>query len=584
VSRVDLRLVNPQRVRWLLFWVGLLVFITRATDVLAQTAPQRPGAETALAATRVRVPRWKPHDFVFHSEVQTTNPFTVAFVATVQGPGQVRLQVPGFYDGQGTWKVRVAPTVEGSWSLRTESAVPDLNGRQAQFEAVASTNHHVHGGLRIDPQYPRHFVFDDGTHCFVMGYECDWLWALDSDKPGLPTVVPFLDKLAASGFNYVLLNAFAQDTTWRPGKTASDDYGPPPRYAWAGSNESPDHSRLNLAYWQHYDRVMQALYERGMVAHVMIKVYNKLVNWPAKGSPEDDLYFRWLIARYAAYPNLHWDFSKESNNEKDLDYKLGRIKFIRDNDPYRRPITTHTDLKTFDRGAYDGALDYRCDQVHKDWHASLLAHRRQHVWPVLNVEFGYECGPGGVQDKTYRVAQSPEEVCRRAWEVCMAGGYGAYYYTYTAWDVIRPQDAPPGYAYFKHLREFFESTAYWRLEPADALTSAGYCLAEPGKQYVVFLNHAAPFSLKLEGVAAPLPAAWYQPLTGAWQEAGPLSRGTIQLTPPAAWGDGPVALQVGKPTRAVTAARTRPAQSAWAEDVRSSSFGLRGPCQRRNAG
>ena len=80
---------------------------------------------------------------------------------------------------------------------------------------------------------------------------------------------------------------------------------------------------------------------------------------------------------------------------------------------------------------------------------------------------------------TYRVAQAPEEVCRRAWEVCLAGGYGAYYYTYTAWDIVRPDDSPPGYRYFRQLREFFEHTGYWRMEPSDALVSEGYCLAEP---------------------------------------------------------------------------------------------------------
>jgi hypothetical protein len=527
-----------------LLWISVFALSSGAEDVNAQMVVS---LHEGAALHSVRVPRWQPCDFVVRSEVQTSNVFAVPFSATVRGPKDLRLKLPGFYDGQGMWKVRVSPTVEGEWSLVTESPMADLNGRRALFEAIANTNRQAHGGLRLDPQYPRHFKFEDGTHCFLMGYECDWLWALDLGSQGLPVVEPFLDKLAASGFNYLLLNAFAQDSTWRLGKTGPDDYGPPPLFAWEGTNEAPDHGRFNLAFWQHYDRVIEAMNRRGMIAHIMIKVYNKLVNWPPKGSPEDDQYFRWLIARYAAFPNVHWDFSKESNNERDLDYKLGRIRFIRDNDPYHRPITTHTDLQAYDRGSYNDVLDYRCDQVHTNWHTSLLAHRRQHVWPVLNVEFGYECGPGGLSDKTYRVVQEPEEVCRRAWEVCMAGGYGAYYYTYTAWDVIRPQDTPPGYAYFKHLHDFFEATEYWRLEPADALTSTGYCLAEPGKQYVVYLGHAAPFSLKLEGVVAPLPAAWYQPLTGTWQGTRALSNGTAELTPPAEWGDGPVAVRVGKP-------------------------------------
>lgn len=92
-----------------------------------------------------------------------------------------------------------------------------------------------------------------------MGYECDWLWALDMKDPALGTVNRFLDKLAASGFNYILLNAFAYDTTWRKGNTGADDFGPPPLYPWAGDNDAPDHSRFNLPYWQHYDQVIAAM-------------------------------------------------------------------------------------------------------------------------------------------------------------------------------------------------------------------------------------------------------------------------------------------------------------------------------------
>jgi len=112
---------------------------------------------------------------------------------------------------------------------------------------------------------------------------------------------------------------------------------------------------------------------------------------------------------------------------------------------------------------------------------------------------GFYDGEGGPQDKTYRVAQSAEEVCRRAWEICMAGGYAVYYYTYTAWDVIRADDAPPGYSYFRHLREFFERTRYWRMKPCDRLVNEGYCLADPGREYVVFLKTARPFVLRIEG-------------------------------------------------------------------------------------
>ena len=532
--------------------IDLLAIAVLAAGAPAKADPTIPTYLAGRTTGAIKVPRWQPYDFVFTNTAQTGKPFAVAFSATVKGPGNTAFKTAGFYDGPGTWKVRVSPNAEGEWSLVTQSETQQLNGQKVQFTCVPNSSRHIHGGLGVDPAFPRHFVFEDGTRYFLTGYECDWLWALDLGKPDLKTTEAFLDKLAANGFNYIILNAYAHDTSWRKGKTAADDFGPPPIYAWEGSNEQPDHSRFNIAYWQHYDRVIEALNRRGMIAHILIKVYNKMVNWPAKGSAEEDQFFRWLMARYAAFPNIHWDFSKEANNEKDLNYKRDRVAFLRHNDPYHRPITVHDDHQTYDAGAYNGLLDYRSDQQHSKWHTTLLEHRSQQGWPVVNVEFGYEHGLAGLSDKTYGVVQPPEEVCRRAWEVQMAGGYGAYYYTFTAWDVIRPQDTPPGYAYFQHLHDFFAGTGYWRMEPKDELVSAGYCLAEPGREYVVFLNQTMAFSLKLEGLGTPLKVEWYQPFTGKRQAAGTLDNGTSQLAPPADWGNGPVALHVGAPPAAKT--------------------------------
>jgi len=500
-------------------------------------------------AEKVAVPRWEPHDFAFTSAAVPENPFQISFSAEVTGPNGAKLTVPGFFDGDGTWKVRVSAPAEGAWSFVTRSDLAELDGRRGSFTCVANPSPAVHGSVRIDAERPHQFVYEDGTRFLPVGYECDWLWALDAGDPELKTINPFLDKLAAHGFNFVILNAYAHDTKWRAGRTGDDDFGPPPLYAWAGTNEQPDHRRFNLAFWQHYDRVIEALHRRGMWAHVLMKVYNKQVNWPANGSAEDDRYFRWLIARYAAYPNLTWDLAKEAHYEKDLDYKLGRLRFIRANDPYRRLLTVHDDRANYDRGAYDGLADYRSDQQHKDWREVMQAHLAQRAWPVINTEFGYEHGPGGLADKTYNVAQSPEEVIRRAWEVYTAGGFGAHYYTHTAWDVVRVNDTPPGYAYFKHLRDFFAQTAYWRMQPADGVSSAGSCLAEPGREYVVFLGAAAPCTLKIEGATAPLAVEWYRPLTGERRAAGTVENGRAALAPPADWSSGPVALHVGDACR-----------------------------------
>ena len=82
------------------------------------------------------------------------------------------------------------------------------------------------------------------------------------------------------------------------------------------------------------------------------------------------------------------------------------------------------------------------------------------------------------------------------------------------------------------------------MKPVEGAASDGFCLADAGHEYIVFLNVAAPFALTLDGLAKPLKAEWYQPFTGA-RAAGPsVSNGRSSLTPPAEWGSGPVALHL----------------------------------------
>src|ERR1019366_2796958 len=76
-------------------------------------APRQRGKAKAQAGPAIRIPRWQPHDFAFTNRSEAENPFQVPFTAEVTGPDGAKLVLPGFYDGNGTWKVRVSPTAEG---------------------------------------------------------------------------------------------------------------------------------------------------------------------------------------------------------------------------------------------------------------------------------------------------------------------------------------------------------------------------------------------------------------------------------------------------------------------------------------
>lgn len=499
----------------------------------------------------IPIQKWKPVDLTFETNARSwrycpTNPFEIDFYAEVTGPDNISFTLPGFYDGNYTWKIRFSPTKEGIWNITTHSEVIDLDKQQTKLECIKNENEDVHGGLLIETENPYHFVYEDGTRWFPMGYEANWLFAMDMDKQDttLPTLNPFLDKISKYGFNFILLNAYSYDTSWRNGKTSEYDLGPPLLFPWGGSYESPDYSQFNLEYWNHLDQVIEAMYQRGITAHLYLKVYNKLVNWPKNGSIEDDMYYRWVIARYAAYPNIIWDLAKEAHYEKSYRYKVERLKFIRSTDPYNRLITVHDDRQTYNSGHYNELVDFRSSQEHSDTHATVLGQLASGAWPVLNVESGYEHGPKGLDDKTYGRSNTPEDVITAIWKIQMAGVYNAYYYTYGAWDVIRPNDTPPGYDYIKKFTDFFAKTQYWLLKSDDSLVSTGYCLSNPGKEYVIYQDEARPFELNLSGLEKSIQGTWVQPLSGEYLKARKLRKGTIELTPPASFGKGPVVLHL----------------------------------------
>jgi hypothetical protein len=447
-------------------------------------------AFAGMLQAAVTVEQFHVHDFSFKAQ-PAGNPFDVDLRGEFTGPGGVRLVVPGFYDGDNTWKIRFSPTAPGQWSLLTVSPVAALNNQsETAITATANSNKAIHGGLRIDPLHRNHFMFEDGSRYFLMGYEADWLWGTDMMDPQRKLMRHLIDQIDARGFNNVMVNVYAYDTSWAKGHTNQWDYGPPAMYVFGGTNEKPDYTRLNTDFFKIYDGMMQALLDKGIVANLMFKVYNKMVNWPAPGSVDEARYFRYVTSRYQAFPNVTWDFSKEAFNEPDKNLEKRLIDLIRATDGYHRLTTAH------DNDVYDwnqnlnSNLDFRTDQEHNHWMEMALFDRSLRQWPYINSELYYE---RGVEDyPTYPVKQDWQDVVRGAYEVYLSGGYFVYYYSNTAWDLVKPDPEPPGMARFQILKASLSTLPYWRMQPKPELAVGGPCLAILGEIYAFYVKPPTP--------------------------------------------------------------------------------------------
>ena len=76
------------------------------------------------------------------------NPYVEVSFDAVFSQHSREVRVPGFYDGDGTYRVRFMPDTEGEWTFRTRSKTAALDGRTGSFTATSILDH-VSKGLMI---------------------------------------------------------------------------------------------------------------------------------------------------------------------------------------------------------------------------------------------------------------------------------------------------------------------------------------------------------------------------------------------------------------------------------------------------
>jgi len=450
------------------------------------------------------VPVYDIYDYSLESDANYENPLMVDVFATMEHESGERIaNIPGFYNGDGKWIIRFSPNKIGRWRGRTASEDPALcDVELGEIRCVENDNPNVHGGLQIDPDYPQKFAWEDGDPFVILGFECDWLFSYHQEKP--EQCRKHVKLINDRGFNYIVMNIYAHTGFSQPdnrgkGETIIPDtiYGPPRMYVFGGTNDEPDHSKLNVDFFKDYDGMMAILHEQGVVAHLMIQVQNKRVKWPKRLSAEDDLYWRYVVARYQAYGNVVWDVGKESYNllreTGSHDYTINRIDLIRKRDAYNRLVTVH-DSEGGSTGIYseaDAVCDFISDQIHlKDidrYNREALTKLRIQPKPYLNIEYGYELGAEDL--KTYNSGTTApwQDILDWTYALYMAGAYPCYYYNNTSWDLIKFEPEPEGWIRYRYLKDVLDGLSFNRMKSMNEMVASGYCLADPGREYLVYL-------------------------------------------------------------------------------------------------
>jgi len=336
------------------------------------------------------------------------NPFVdVRFGAHFQFAHRT-VDVDGFYDSAGTYRVRFMPDETGNWTYTTYSNVAALDGKTGSFTAVAPSAKN-HGPVRV--RYTTHFGYEDGTPYVPIGTTC-YAWTHQGDKLEEQT----LETLRSSPFNKIRMCVFPKSYAYNANEPV---YYPFPRDE-AGKN---DLTRFNPEFYRHLEKRIGELEALGIEADLIL--FHPYDRWGYAALPADvnDRYLRYTVARLAAYRNVWWSLANEWDfvKTKTLADWDRFFRIVQESDPYQHPRSIH-----YGNTMYDYAKPW---VTHVSLQSSDLEKASEYVAqyrkPVIYDECKYE---GNIPMRWGNI--SAEEMVRRFWLGTVSGAYVGHGETY----------------------------------------------------------------------------------------------------------------------------------------------------------
>ena len=351
------------------------------------------------------------------------NPFVERHIRGTFAGDNERVTVEGFYDGEGRYVVRFMPSFEGDY---TYSISGDFGGEAQEGSFyVTAPGAGNHGPVSVANRY--HFAYADGTSYYPLGTTC-YVWNLQSDE----RIEETLKSLAGSAFNKLRFCIFPKHYDYNLGEPRSYPYAGTPmdsgvltkanfdQYNYRGDLSHFDHTRFNPEHFRHIESCILRLQALGIEADlIMMHPYDRW-GFATMSPQEDELYWRYAVARFSAYRNVWWSLANEYDLfptktladweryaqilvESDPWHHLRSIHNCRHFYDHSRPWITHLSIQRQDI--------YKTAELVNEW-------RARYGKPVVLDEIAYEGNlPYGWGNIT------GEEMVRRFWEAACRGGY-----------------------------------------------------------------------------------------------------------------------------------------------------------------
>jgi hypothetical protein len=136
-------------------------------------------------------------------------------------------------------------------------------------------------------------------------------------------------------------------------------------------------------------------------------------------------------------------------------------------------------------------------------------------------------GLGGIQPWVWKsFTRGMNTLLMDPWEPLKGADlYGNNYRDHPTWEPIRRS--------IGHARAYANRMDLVAMVPRGDLSSTAYCLACPGREYLVYQPEVARFQVNLKDGSGPFSVEWFGPSTGSRKEAQPVQGGDVRsFTPP----------------------------------------------------
>jgi hypothetical protein len=304
-----------------IFSVAVTICVASGGSVKAATPSVQPHGDLNFT-NGATAKKFGVHEVTLIGNAAVANPFATAVSVTFLAPSGRTVMVDAFYDGGDIWRARVYVEEAGVWRwVSTSYDDPALHNQSGSFTAAHS---HLRGMLRKHRRNPRQWMTDDGKTFLNLS---DTAYRFFKESEALWQ--DYSRDIVAMGMTSIRVLALG-DWDW-------DLY-------W----EDHAKTRFRLSAFQTTDVRLHWLLDH--YPHL----YIQLILFP-DGEPSDDAFWtylphgvrertmRYMIARWAAFPQLFWLVTNDTTVAEDRPHNRAWAQevgqYFARQDPWRHLIS-----------------------------------------------------------------------------------------------------------------------------------------------------------------------------------------------------------------------------------------------------